>query len=371
LTVSQLLAAQQLPDTAIIHDQYPFMPLQRPSRMSIGWPQGTYYEGEVRVPIHLWSRTRAIRLIGDQQEQRASSNCVRGLATKPLLRISFVGPNPKIATGCTFQFVPKFVIRQKSGGSAPVNTPTFNPHLEYTWFDMALENDAVRDQRRSRNPRAQRHGQLLALNVRLGHYSNGQAGCLFNTQVLQQDGTCTGPGGSLGDLNLDNGSFSTNHLDVGGTIALLRYTTEGVEVNRRSLTASYRFHIPGGIGGINPELAAVYGRHVFSGIAEFKTYTKIGTLTLSGQGEVAMRDSARHRQELSAVITWPALFGFGVFARVVGGFDYYNINFGQTLTNERRDGRWTPIFGIAFDHSRATSVTRRGADTLRVRSTIR
>jgi len=47
-------------------------------------------------------------------------------------------------------------------------------------------------------------------------------------------------------------------------------------------------------------------------------------------------------------VTFPAMYGAGLSARYVAGWDYYNIGFGNRLGNP---GGWRPALGIVLDHS--------------------
>jgi hypothetical protein len=342
------------------NDSIPFAPLTHPSYFWAGWPQDAWYEGDVNIPVHLWSRTAALKYPDHVKADNYDcwpnwiGNVVRR-AEQALL------PSPGAqrlrATGCTLTFVPHFVLRQLSGGSAPVQTPTFNPAFEWTRYTLYLEDSASVTARRSVRAGAWRTASLTGLHVRFGHYSNGQSGCLYENQA---PGSCAILPGIPETLNRTDGSFSTHYVEPALTLARLRFDSTGHERRLASITLAVR-HNPGNladVGGMSDELARTYGRQSVSASsvirwrAERSRLLRVRTVTnVLLEGECAVErpepyDTCRGSAGLS--LSFPGMYGFGFAARYVGGWDYYNVGYGEQLRNP---GRWRPMFGIVLDHS--------------------
>jgi hypothetical protein len=348
-------------------DDIPFAPLVRPSRYWIGWPRGEMYEGDVSIPVHLWSRTA----------------CLTHLV------VASVTPSdsalPIVSRGRTLTFVPRFVIRQAKGGSSPVRSPSFNPGFEYTEFrlqlqpmDSGLNTRFGRSDLFGRAPERGRWGLLAAGRLALAHYSNGQAGCLYRTQSLDPvTDQCLGRGESVGDLNLEDGSFSSHYVDLDLTGGLLRFDARGSERTLFALSVGARAY-PGGwvsrIGGMDRELADAYGRHGLGARVEFRRRDRRTLGSVLGPGiptrsvkrlmsevecSIGRADGSRPcRGRTEASIAFPYLYGLGVVAKYVYGYDHYNIAFGRSIGNPRAG--W-PVIGIVLDHSRAITITEDAA----------
>jgi hypothetical protein len=364
------------------NDSIPFAPLAAPSHLWMGWPEGVMYEGNLNLPAHLWSRTSALTEADSWSVVENPTDCL----PEPVLQVMhWLGwrPNPvpawgtKPATGCTVTFVPHFVIRQVKGGSAPVRTPTFNPTLEINWYRFAVEDSVYRtarlqraDRRGSTTRDTGYHAILLTNHIRAGHYSNGQAGCLYANQVYDlEKGVCVVQPDLSDTLNRVDGSFSTHYLEYGATGALIRFDAAGKERHLQSFTILGRVN-PGGwvatIGGMNDELARTYGRWSLSANHAVRTranslgrlpYRNVRTVVLEGECAFKRPDPYRNcRGSIEARLSFPGMYGFGFSARYVTGWDYYNVGYGDGLTNERG---WWPIFGIVLDHSVAMRINRR------------
>jgi hypothetical protein len=346
-------ATSQVPtDTAgLPNDSIPFAPLVHPSYFWVGWPDNAWYEGDVGVPVHLWSRTAALRypdrVKADAYDCWGMIGKLGRSIEKVILGSSMV--NQERATGCTITFVPHFVLRQLSGGSAPVQTPTFNPAFEFTRWVMHLDDTATVNARRAVRGRAWRNASLTGTHLRFGHYSNGQSGCLYANQ--DPDSACAVIPGVPETLNTTDGSFSTHYIEPALTFARLRMDSTGHERRLSSLTLGFRQNIGGAdYGGMSDELARTYGWQSFTASYVMRhRFEREGRLvmTLLAQGECARGrpepyDTCRGAVGLSASL--PSMYGFGVGLRYVGGWDYYNVGYGESLRNQF-------MVGIVLDHT--------------------
>jgi hypothetical protein len=209
---------------------------------------------------------------------------------------------------------------------------------------------------------------LFAVRASAGHYSNGQSGCLFLSQVYDEKSEkCVGSG-DVQNLNTKDGSFSTHYLEYGGTFASIRLDSDLVETRRISIDGSVRWNpaFLAVLGGMDDELERVYGRWSFQsglalkqqGILEGIRYTLHSSLDL----DCATRKWRPCRAIAKAGISFPALYGFGIFASSLVGSDYYNTGFATPLSNGRRIGPLRgPIIGVMIDHSRLLTLSTRGA----------
>lgn len=355
LSVPQIARAQDA-SNGIPGDSVPYAPFAKPSYGWVAWPDSMMYEGDVRVPVHLWSRTRSLQDVDASSTNNLLAACI---PLEFLANVARVSP-ARARAGCTVTFVPHFVIRQLSGGSAEVVSQSFNPAFEVNLYLMDLDQDSVSG--------TDRRGTLLVANYRLGHYSNGQGGCLYRNQVENSDGSCSFPTGqepSIGMIDV-NGSFSTHYVEVGASGARFALNSEGAEKWLASLEYAFRVY-PGGwvasIGGMQDDLAATYGRTglALSSLVRIQSklpYTNIrNTRSLSAEIDCRLLKVVsdwRCRQGVSAFTTFPGLYGFGFAVRYTGGWDYYNLRYGRNIGASTR--RWS--LGVVLDH--ATRIRFRG-----------
>jgi hypothetical protein len=378
-TVAAALAAPAPPN-----DEIPFAPLPLHSRFSLGWPDDAMYEADIAVPVHLWSRTSRIEQLGEPAPAGAALRDCFGLNTASRVLTGTLSRGVT-GTGCTATLLPHFTIRQLSGGSAPVRTPTFNPVLELNGFVLGLDRD--RTDRGRLDARAMLSafrwlgmgprdtdvtGRLGAFHLRGAHYSNGQSGCLYTNQVSDpDDDSCDRVEGLPEELNTLDGSFSTHYFEAGTTVAPIAFDALGVERRFMSLGYTIRWHPPVGGGGMSAELARAYGRWELGanamlrwrGLPLLKRGRVDSTLRAEGvcvPGRADEYDVCRGSVEFLG--TLPSAYGLGVSLRYVGGWDPYNIAFGSTVRNHRD---WRPIISFVVDPSRAVTITRaaRAAET--------
>jgi hypothetical protein len=115
------------------------------------------------------------------------------------------------ATSGSISFLGSF--RLLRGASAPIRVPTYEPRLRLQLFRGAVLRPGGEDEA---SPRA--HLLLGALEVSVGHRSNGQNGCALADHVRygSSDFDCA-PTTALPSarLNVVDGSFTTNYVGVG------------------------------------------------------------------------------------------------------------------------------------------------------------
>lgn len=327
-------------------DAIPFAPNPRPTHMWLDWPAGAMYEGDINLPVHLYSRTF------DLENPDLTRGADPGDCLFIDLRYNSLTPT-KIVTGCTITFTPHFIIRQLKGGSAPVQTPTFNPSLELNWHTLAIEPELAG---------GIRHAVLRTLHFRYAHYSNGQSGCLGATQQLLPDGTCSGEFTPSTPLNTVDGSFSTNYVDAGVTRSWVTYVA-GAERHMHGPTLTGRVHVAVPPGEMNEELRSVYGRASVLGGYMVRTrgtlWGQRATGTLAAEVEYAFGRAPEYepwRGSATGYLSFPGMYGFGVSAKYSAGFDYYNIGFGRTLSSV--------AVGIVIDHSRAMTLSEAAREAI-------
>lgn len=359
----------QAADTLVPNDAVPFAPFARPSHFWIGWPKGAMYEGDVLIPVYLWSRTSNIARVSAGVPTLNSGDCmpkkvatVIEILTVPHFELNEPEKDAKgqsrEAKGCTLILTPRFTIRQQKGGSSPVRTPTFNPMVEFNRH--RLEFRVANDQ--SILP----HADLETTFFRIGHYSNGQAGCLYANQTYDAAGKTCLPQVFTDTLNTTDGSFSTHYIELGSTVSTIDFDATGLERHLFASTISGRWN-PGGYiakgGGMDAGLAATYGRVSIDGGLTVRK--RSGDLRgWSGRqwevaldGEWAFPRSSPYgifRTSAEASMTIPQMYGFGIAARYVRGWDYYNVAYGHLMTNPKQ----RVTFGIILDHSRPFTISR-------------
>ena len=390
------------------NDETPFRPLVDATYGWAKWPDSAYYEGNLRIPVTFWSRTRQLG------ERDSASFATAGGFPLGHLR-SCIGRasgqegidiDSKWHYGCTASLTPHFVVRQTYHESAPVRTPTFNPILEWNLFSLRMDSvtnvrmKALDDTGRGLSADEARELRervgktlpgaslpMLTLHLRFAHYSNGQSGCSYagqTRQLVDGDSLCL-PEAQQGDaLNYTDGSFSMNYFELAGAGSWFRFDGEGSQ--RRGTTASlgYRFHINEGtllgFGGLSQEFQEEYGRgmvmtsldhRMFLPYDDFRTQTMLGSyrwllwpmkwivkqrlafrFRAEGEGAVGReRSNGPWRSEYILAASLPALGGMGLAVRHLRGWDYYNIGF-----PERIDRQWS--IGLTIDHSIGMTITK-------------
>lgn len=350
------------------NDREPFTLLDRPTRFIVGWPQGALYEADLNIPVHLWSRTVALRALGDQTSETRGSGCQpTTLNGWPLVgrrwnwRPDTLRRTRWQATGCTITFLPHFVIRQLSAGSAPVRTPSFNPGLEFAWYILRASNDKAQLTPNLARARL----RLLSFHTRVAHYSNGQSGCLYADQSTL---LCDPRGAPGRDLNTVDGSFSTNYVEQEIGYARLRLDPAHGDASFAGLSGAARWSPRGFLvaGYMDDELSASYRRTSLLARLDFRRRVRPSWLPFRGRrvlfrasadGECAPGRRARYaaacRAGIQSSITFPGMYGFGFVTRLTDGWDYYNIGYGSRIS-PGYGRRHVPTIGIILDHARPT-----------------
>lgn len=249
-------------------------------------------------------------------------------------------------SGCSIVFVPHFVLRQLSSGTAPsspVRTPTFNPVIELNYFGWGRPRDE--------------YTTLVGLTLRLGHYSNGSDGCLYANRTGSSCDSVIADRAAT--INERDGSFSTHYVEPGVSVAQLNFDKDGIERLARLYGIAFRWNPPklDSMGGMDEQLAELYGRrslHLSYGVRWRTTAWRVDPavrLQVEYERAFGRPDSLeRDRGMLEAAAWSPHTYGLGLVARYAWGWDYYNVGFSHALR-----GRFA--LGVLVDHTRAVTHT--------------
>ncbi|MBF5045318.1 hypothetical protein FGE12_23135 [Aggregicoccus sp. 17bor-14] len=250
----------------------------------------------------------------------------------PLLFEAQVAPNlffPQLSAGdirkpsgewvFTAILTPHITLRMLNEKSSPVIPPSFMPKVTFQFLRLRLLDPT---------PGGHRRALALGAHVIVGHYSNGQAGCFFASQA-GTDPDCTPEDGEP-PLNETAGDFSTNFVrwELHGRLA---FDLDGASMTGWVVGghAGFERNLSIGPGGITEQIRGVYGdSHADVALLGERLWSGHrlhleATLSrpfggVEGQGPTV-------RVEALAAPHWAA--GFGLYARYVGGRDYYNILF--------------------------------------------
>ncbi|MCE9667717.1 hypothetical protein LY474_07820 [Myxococcus stipitatus] len=220
---------------------------------------------------------------------------------------------------------PNIRLRMLAQESSPVIPPSFMPKLTlqvaHLWKPVLDEHGQPR-----------RFG-LSLVNLVVGHYSNGQAGCFYANQS-EAEGGCASVEGRL-PLNETSGDFSTNfiRLEAQGRVV------GGIDMARRSAwtlgaSAFIERNSSLAFGGITSEMREVYGDgHLGFGLSLERMWYE-HRLRVEGHFSGPFGETPSQRWNLvleaAALPRWGA--GFGAFVRYVRGQDYLNILFLQPVS---------------------------------------
>ena len=217
--------------------------------------------------------------------------------------------------GFAVVLTPKVILRQFAEGSWPVKTPSYMPRVTfYRWW--ARGEDA----------------EFLALMF--SHHSNGQGGDHRSPQT--------------GELNHENGNFSTNFVDLTWQRSV---RVRGVE---STLRGSVEWHLP---GTYDPDEMREYSKlrlYASSGIAVSRPETgrnewTAGVLLGYLAGDVSPRFDGLDRFQVWLTLGWAPSrrSDLSLFVNYFRGQDYYNIYYDQRLSVFR--------LGFATNRDRARS----------------
>lgn len=228
-------------------------------------------------------------------------------------------------------------VRQLQEDSAPVRSPSYMPRLRFT----AVRTDAI--------PTELKHattGQLI-LEATVGHYSNGQDGCL----LVQQEGEQCRLVDRVKDEDLRvrrGGSFSSHYVEGGLGYRWLRWSDSLSGATRngaRRVVGIYarlrNYDLLAGVpGGMEPDLRRLYGATRIRAGADYVCETaepgcRFGVSWVSGWAEYSNGSARAVRTprlaiELGRTSDW--LGGTGFFVRYYRGHDDYNAAFMSSLS---------------------------------------
>lgn len=249
-------------------------------------------------------------------------------------------------------------LRQTHENSAPVRTPSYMPRVRLTLVHTTGTVDEnpltlVRTLLSSR--------QWVTEITPIGHYSNGQDGCLFVGQDASNG--CTFPTPVPDNalvVNRINGSFSSHYIE--GAVARRWLAWSSTEfANGRLGSTSVRsvflrvrdYTLYSGLGGgMESDLRRLYGTLRVRAGAEYLQETTTGpdgpwwvTGWIEHSNSHAPNNVTRWRGSAEIGKTFDGMGGTGIFARWYVGHDDYNLGFlqkinvlqfGLTLGGERR-----------------------------------
>ena len=327
------------------------------NRISFGWPKGYIHEAQPSPTFFMHSNAPALELLATKPRGFARGGCAL-YVMKPLMYLvrSGIGKGGTSGLACTHAIVPRFVVRQLTDSSAAVKPSSFNPYYEYALTGLSLSGsntDAV----------DARSGRLAIARLRVGHYSNGQAGCTYREQTQSQLGATCLPVVPVArkELNTDDGDFSTSYLQAGYGVGLFGLRKDGSLDHLGLIEFEYLKHFTqGGFAGWVPGSMTQSQQQTY-GTWEINTrvtarkwlqkctprwrYFRGVALDFEANYSVAPNRASQftnYRWDATASFSWARLRGLGSGVRLNGGYDPYNISYGRTV--DRR-----PAFVVVFD----------------------
>jgi hypothetical protein len=231
-------------------------------------------------------------------------------------------------------------VRLYDGPSFPLRTPSMNPRITGQYFYLHRPTDQLT-------------AWLWSGMLGVAHHSNGQEWCPFQAGVRDRDDACTTTVDEVdvNDVNLENGSFSTNYVTVGAHVKYIRlddfffprWTAAGglvVEIHPQGF----------GPGAISSLQSYLYGAPLRPRLELEVTRTDTCSRSLSGAYRFAYTvelfdghaGAPSYRTFADASRTLFRLGGVGLFARVQSGQDNYNINFVNRID-------FQALFGLTWD----------------------
>lgn len=281
--------------------------------------------------------------------------------TMPMLFQTYTETPTKWRRGWSLSASPMVRLRLSDGRSMPVLPPSFMPHFVYqnSWLHNRSPSDA------DEMTRALATLEMITLQARLSHHSNGQTGCLFTTQRLtpipgESEQECVfQPGGEpdADEINFDDGSFSTNFFRVG---AFYRRLTPDEQANHIQsswyLGAEAEFHegpvldqLPGAISDEQSTLYGTFRWHARAGFARALRANAdpddadgIGLFVdgrLKGAPGVGP-NVPRWAMELEGFVMFEKMGGWGIYMRLFHGQDPYNVAFVNKVTRVHLGLAW-------------------------------
>jgi hypothetical protein len=256
---------------------------------------------------------------------------------------------------------PAVRIRMLRDISAPVRTPSYMPRVnaQLLWTRGLKDCDPSRSKTDCR-PRdaatvqgvepvpaavADEARTLLAVprvsvweaHVIIGHHSNGQDGCLLNTQSRDPStDECVPQGTPTAEtINRRDGSFSTNYVRTG-----INYSRNWMEANLEAtrearLRVEVEYHPR---AWIDDEIEEVYGRTRLIGGAAYATrHVRFCQRRFEGSASLTWNPGVVETVTDLTTSVQASCFpfrngGWGFFARYYRGQDYYNLGFLEEIS---------------------------------------
>ena len=238
---------------------------------------------------------------------------------------------------------PMVRLRMFDETSNPVRTPSYMPKGTFQlarFQNLSTSTDSDTDEF-NEGPIA----MWLIDTIPFGHHSNGQDGCLFTSEVRDEEGECVElvPVDTK-TVNKEDGSFSTNYIEAMVFYGRMYLDSTGAGAGEFATRWEWRGGIgiqlnpEGYVGGsIKPELADVYGptRVLFGGMAARRDVWRCGRVAT----EVRLQYLTDAPSGIPSLITqaegacFPRRWGgAGLFVRIYHGQDYYNLGFAEKIT---------------------------------------
>jgi hypothetical protein len=249
---------------------------------------------------------------------------------------------------------PMVRLRMFDQTSAPVRTPSYMPKgtFQLARFKNRSAATDVDSEEFNRGP-----VELWLLDtIPFGHHSNGQDGCLFESEVRDATGECVElVPTSEKTPNKKDGSFSTNYIEA--TMSYGRMHLDSIESTDAAagdfvtrwewrVGVGMQFNPEGFVGGaIDPELSDRYGptRVLLSAMTARRDAGWCGRAAAEGR----LQYITTPPPDVPDLITqiegscFPRPWGgTGFFLRFYHGQDYYNLGFAESITRL--------MFGVAL-----------------------
>jgi hypothetical protein len=239
---------------------------------------------------------------------------------------------------------PLFIVRVRDEPSAPVQTLSFMPKLNFQFFRLP------------RKPADAPWPDAFWMKGTLfvwGHHSNGQTQCIYDPTKLDGAPDCKGPADPADvQVNYPNGSFSTNYLKLALFLVKMRLRpappvaagiVQRVTYSKTTIAASLEVNpprVPPG-GSLDEPARSLYGPTRVGVLVEHEQRTSrrgflAGSYRLTGIAEFIDKTTAAgsSRWRLTAEAAFePDWFRSGGFvARYIYGQDYYNLQFTRNIS---------------------------------------
>ena len=222
---------------------------------------------------------------------------------------------------------PRVRLRMFDERSAPVRTPSYMPKGSVAMLFFRGERAEPRH----------RVG-IWSPQLTVGHHSNGQDGCLFDTDVLVGEDCIGVP--DLARINRKDGSFSTNFVRLGGryrrewltTINAGRVDEEHLGTSNLTLGIDLDLHFK-----TDDRIEPFYGQRRLRGMVGYaRQLPKVCKSQVAGSATVMYVGTEPDTvppvaYQLEGVCIFSPRGGWGAFVRYYDGQDYYNLAFTEHI----------------------------------------